>query len=75
VLAGTLAAGLEKLRKEHPPMVDTPPTDITRVSHVTKLTVRDILVLETAAGETKFANGFKAWSPLLRRVLIEMFGP
>ena len=54
VLAGTLAAGLEKLRKEHPPMVDTPLTDITRVSHVTNLTVRDILVLETAAGETKF---------------------
>jgi hypothetical protein len=74
VLAGTLAAGLEKLRKEHPPMVDTPLTDITRVSHVTKLTVRDILVLETAAGETKFANGFKAWSPLLRRVLIERHG-
>jgi hypothetical protein len=74
VLAGTLASGLEKLRKEHPPMVDMPLTDITRVSHVTKLTVRDILVIETAAGETRFANGFKDWSPLLRRALSERHG-
>jgi len=71
VLAGTLASGLGKLRKEHPPMVDMPLTDITKVSHVTKLTVRDILVIETAAGETRFANGFKDWSPLLRRALSE----
>jgi hypothetical protein len=74
VLAGTLASGLEKLRKEHPPMVDMPLTDITKVSHVTKLTVRDILVIETAAGETRFANGFKDWSPLLRRALSERHG-
>ena len=42
---------LEKLRKEHPPMIDLALTDITRIAHVTKLTVRDILVVETAAGE------------------------
>jgi hypothetical protein len=75
VLAGSLAAGLEKLRKAHPPMVDLPLSDITRVAHVTKLTVRDILVIETAAGEAaRFANGFKAWSPLLRRALVERHG-
>lgn len=74
VLAGALAEQLEKLRKERPPMVDLPLTDITRVSHVTKLTVRDILVIETASGETRFANGFKAWSPLLRRALTERHG-
>ena len=49
-------------------------TDITRISHVTKLTVRDILVIEAAGGETRFANGFKAWSPLLRRALTERHG-
>jgi hypothetical protein len=74
VLAGVLAEQLEKRRKERPPMVDFPLTDITRVSHVTKLTVRDILVIETAAGETRFANGFKAWNPLLRRALTERHG-
>jgi hypothetical protein len=74
VLAGTLASGLEKLRKEHPPMVDMPLTDITKVSHITKLTVRDILVIETAAGETRLANGFKDWSPLLRRALSDRHG-
>jgi hypothetical protein len=74
MLAGALAEQLEKRRKERPPMVDLPLTDITRVSHVKKLTVRDILVIETAAGETRFANGFQAWNPLLRRVLTERHG-
>jgi len=74
VLAGSLAAQLEKLRKEHPPLVDLSLTDVTRISHVTKLTVRDILVIETAGGETRLANGFKAWSPLLRRALTERHG-
>jgi hypothetical protein len=74
VLTGAVAAGLEKLRKKHPPMVDMSLTDIVRVAHVTKLTVRDILVIETASGETRFANGFKAWSPLLRRALTERHG-
>jgi hypothetical protein len=42
---------------------------------VTKLTVRDILVIETVAGEAaRFATGFKSWSPLLRRVLAERHG-
>lgn len=74
VLAGTLAESLEKLRKEHPPMIEFPLTDVTRVSHVTKLTVRDIIVIETGAGENRFANGFKALSPLLRRALTERHG-
>jgi hypothetical protein len=52
-------------------MVDLRLTDITRVSHVKKLTVRDILVIETASGETRFANGFQSWNPLLRRALTE----
>jgi hypothetical protein len=73
-LAGATASAFEKLRKERPPMVDFPLTDVTRVAHVTKLTVRDILVIETAAGETRFANGFKEWSPSLRRVLTERHG-
>jgi hypothetical protein len=74
VLAGALADGMEERRKEHPPMVDMPLTDITKVSHITKLTVRDILIIETRAGETRLANGFKAWSPLLRRALTERHG-
>ena len=73
-LAGSLSEALEKLRKEHPPMIDLALTDITRVSHVTKLTVRDILVVETAAGESRFANGFKTLNPMLRRALSERHG-
>jgi hypothetical protein len=73
-LAGTLSEALEKLRKEHPPMIDLVLTDITRIAHVTKLTVRDILVVETAAGESRFANGFKTMSPLLRQALTERHG-
>jgi hypothetical protein len=73
-LAGALSEALEKLRKEHPPMIDLALTDITRVSHVTKLTVRDILVVETAAGESRFASGFKSLNPLLRRTLTERHG-
>jgi hypothetical protein len=73
-LAGKVAEELEKHRKARPPMVDFPLTDITRVSLVKKMTVRDILVIETAAGETRFANGYKEWSPLLRRALTERHG-
>jgi hypothetical protein len=73
-LAGTLSEALEKLRKEHPPIIDLALTDITRVAHVTKLTVRDILVVESAAGESGFANGFKTLDPLLRRALTERHG-
>lgn len=73
-LAGTLSEALEKLRKEHPPMIDLALTDITRIAHVTKLTVRDILVVETAAGESRFANGFKTMSPLLRQAITERHG-
>jgi hypothetical protein len=54
--------------------VDLPLTDITRVSHVSKLTVRDILAIETVSGETRFANGFKEWEPLLREVLTKRHG-
>jgi hypothetical protein len=73
-LAGTLSEALEKLRREHPPMVDLALTDITRVAHVTKLTVRDILVVETAAGESRFNSGFKTLNPLLRRAITERHG-
>ena len=74
LLSGALAEQLEARRKERPPMVDLPLTDITRVSHVTKLTVRDILVIETVTGETRFANGFKEWEPLLREALTRRHG-
>ena len=73
-LAGSLSEALEKLRKEHPPMIDVALTDITRIAHVTKLTVRDILVVETAAGESRFASGFKTLNPLLRRAVAERHG-
>ena len=73
-LAGSLSEALEKLRKEHPPMIDVALTDITRVSHVTKLTVRDILVVGTSAGESQFASGFKTLNPMLRRAVMERHG-
>jgi hypothetical protein len=73
-LAGSVSQALENLRKEHPPMIDVALTDITRVAHVTKLTVRDILVVETVAGESRFNTGFKTLNPLLRRALTERHG-
>ena len=73
-LAGALAEALERRRKGRPPLLDLPLTDIARVSHVTKLTVRDILEIEAGGAEYRFAQGFKAWNPLLRRVLAERHG-
>ena len=63
-LAGTLSEALEKLRKEHPPMIDLALAEIIRVAHVTKLTVRDILVVETAAGESRFAQRVQEPEPV-----------
>ena len=73
-LAGALAEALERRRRGRPPLLDFPLTDIARVSHVTKLTVRDILVIDAGGTEYRFAQGFKAWNPLLRRVLAERHG-
>ena len=73
-LAGMLASALESRRKGRPPLLDFPLTDVTGVAHVTKLTVRDILVVETGETEYRFAQGFKQWSPLLRRLLAERHG-
>jgi len=74
-LAGEVAAFLERRRQEgKPPMFEFPLTDITRVAHEKKLTVRDILVIEAGGKEHRFAQGWKAWSPLLRRVLEERHG-
>jgi hypothetical protein len=75
MLAGALAGALEKMRSEgRPPMIDLPLTDITRVSHVTKMTVRDIIVIEAGGHEFQFAQGFKSLSPILRRALTERHG-
>ncbi|MEA2477369.1 MAG: hypothetical protein QOC87_1568 [Actinomycetota bacterium] len=71
ILAGLLAQGLEKARGTKPPIVDMPLTDIAHVSHVTKMTVRDILVIEGPNGTIQFAQGYKTWEPLLRRALTE----
>jgi hypothetical protein len=73
-LAGALAGALERRRKGKPPILDFPLTDITRVSHVTKMTVRDILVIEAGDEEHRFGEGFKTWSPVLRRALTERHG-
>jgi hypothetical protein len=75
-LAGALAGALEKRRegKGKEPFLDFPLTEVTRVAHAPKLTVRDILVIETAGGEYRFAQGFKTWNPLLRRALTERHG-
>jgi hypothetical protein len=75
VLAGGLAEMLERRRsKGRPPLIDLPLTDVTRVSHVTKMTVRDILVIEAAGGDHQFAQGFKRLGPVLRRALTERHG-
>ena len=75
-LAEALAGALEKRRqaKGKEPYLDLPLTSITRVSHKPKLTVRDIIVIEADGQEYRFAQGFKSWSPLLRRVLTERHG-
>jgi hypothetical protein len=70
-LAGLLAGALESRRKGKPPILDFPLTDITRASHVTKLTVRDILVIEAGGGEHRFSEGYHTLGPLLRRALTE----
>ena len=75
MLAGAVAGALEKRRgKDRPPMIEVPLTDITRVAHEKKMTVRDILVIEANGQEHRFAQGFKALSPLLRRALEERHG-
>jgi len=73
ILTGLVAEQLEK-RREKQVLVDLPLADITRVSHETKLTVRDILVIEGGGQQYRFANGLKAWNPLLRRALTERHG-
>ena len=73
-LAGMLASALESRRKGKPPLLDFPLSDITRVSHVKKLTVRDILVIETGGDEVKFSEGYAALAPVLRRALTERHG-
>jgi hypothetical protein len=73
-LAGLLAEALEHRRKGRPPLLDFPLTDITRVSHVTKLTVRDILIIEAEGEEHRFSEGYGLLSPLLRRALTERHG-
>jgi len=72
--AGMLADALERGRKGKPPLLDFPLTEITRVSHVTKLTVRDILVIEAGGEEYRFSEGYATLSPLLRRALTERHG-
>ncbi|HWC32379.1 MAG TPA: hypothetical protein VG709_04550 [Actinomycetota bacterium] len=75
MLAGAVAGALEKRRsKGKPPMIDVPLTDVTRVAHEKKMTVRDILVIEAKGEEHRFAQGFKALRPLLRRALPERHG-
>ena len=73
-LAGMLASALESRRKGRPPLLDFPLSDITRVSHVKKLTVRDILVIEAGGSEYRFSEGYAAIGPVLRRVLTERHG-
>jgi hypothetical protein len=36
--------------------------------------VRDILAIETDAGESRFASGFKTLNPMLRRAITERHG-
>jgi hypothetical protein len=73
-LAGMLASALESRRKGKPPLLDLPLSDIRRVSHVKKLTVRDILVIDAAGGEHRFSEGYATIAPVLRRAITERHG-
>jgi hypothetical protein len=73
-IGGALAGWLESFRKDRPPMVDMPLADVTKVWHLKKLTVRDIIVVESSSGEARFSTGFKEWTPLLRRAITERHG-
>jgi hypothetical protein len=73
-LAGMLASALESRRKGRPPLLDFPLSDITRVSHVKKLTVRDILVIESGGDEHRFSEGYATIAPVLRRAITERHG-
>jgi hypothetical protein len=70
-IGGALAGWLESFRKERPPMVDMPLADVTKVWHLKKMTVRDIIVVESSSAEARFSTGWGEWVPLLRRVLQE----
>jgi hypothetical protein len=67
-LAGMLATALESRRKGKPPLLDFPMSDITRVSHVKKLTVRD------GGDEHRFSEGYATIAPVLRRSITERHG-
>ena len=73
-LAGMLADALQRRQSGKPPILEFAMSDVTRVGHEKKLTVRDILLIEANGQEHRFAQGFKQLAPVLRRVLTERHG-
>ena len=55
-------------------MIDLALTDITRIAHVTKLRSGTSWSSRRPRARSRFANGFKTMSPLLRQALTERHG-
>ena len=73
-LAGAVAEGLQRMRKEKPPLMDVPLTDVTSVAHAKKTTVRDILIIRVGDNEYRFSEGYEALGPSMIRALTERHG-
>ena len=65
---------MQQLVGEPPPALDLQVRDITGVERATKALNKDRLVLHVGARTHLFTNGYRAWAPLLERVLTERHG-
>lgn len=74
ILAGIVAARLQKRHEKKGPALDVPVTSITRVARETKRRNNKILVLELGDTERKLNESYERWEPLLRRLLVERHG-
>lgn len=74
LLAGLVAAKLEKRHAQKGPLLDIPLTDVTRVERATKGRNKDLIIVEAGGEQHRFNEGYSAWDPLLRRLLQERHG-
>ena len=69
LLAGLLAAKLEKRHEKGGPLLDLSLTEVTRVQRATKHRNKDLMIVEAGQEQHRFNEGYSTWAPLLRRLL------
>lgn len=74
LLAGLVAAKLEKKHAQRGPLLDLPLGQITRVERATKHRNQDLIVVSAGAEQHRFNEGYSKWEPLLRRLVTERHG-